>query len=65
MAVGYVPVHTPKINITSNGVYYVATIFPGAQPNFTTSPDPGMLRHFKASHAKIASLKVNNFNWPK
>jgi hypothetical protein len=65
MAVGYVPVHTPKMDITSNGVYYVATIFPGAQPNFTTSPDLVMLKQFKAGHPKVASLKANNFTWPK
>jgi hypothetical protein len=65
MAIGYVPVHTPRIDIAAHGAYYIATIFPAAQQNFTTSPDPGMLKQFKTTHPKIASLRANNFSWPR
>jgi hypothetical protein len=65
MAVGYVPGHTPRIDITDHGAYYIATIFPAAQQNFTTSPDPGMLKQSKNSHPKIVGLKAKNFSWPK
>jgi hypothetical protein len=62
---GFVPVHTPRSDITAHGVYYVATIFPGQRENFSISPDPAMLKRFKSTHPKIASLRAINFEWPK
>jgi hypothetical protein len=65
MSIGYIPVHTPKLDITAHGVYYVATIFPGERENFAVSPDPGVLKRFKSTHPQIASLRAVNFVWPK
>jgi len=63
MALGYIAVHTPKIDITTPGLYYIATVFPGSEQDFTTAPNPAMLRQFKAAHPQLAKLKPVNFSW--
>ncbi len=65
MSVGFIPVHTPRMNITAHGVYYVATIVAGEARKFTVTPDPGMLKQFKSTHPQIARLTAVNFSWPK
>ena len=65
MAFGYIAVHTPKIDINTPGLYYIATIFAGSTQAFTAEPNPVMLRQFKAAHPELAKLKPVNFSWPK
>jgi hypothetical protein len=63
MALGYIAVHTPQVDISSPGLYYVGTVFAGSQQQFTTAPDPAMLRRFRAAHPRLAELKPVNFTW--
>jgi hypothetical protein len=65
MSYGYIPVRTPKIDITSRGAYYLATILPDQQQNFTAAPDAAPLKKFANTHPQIAKLRSINFNWPK
>jgi len=65
MSFGYIAVHTPKIDLTSRGVYYLATVLPGSQPNFTVEPDRAMLAQFAKAYPQIAKLRPVNFTWPK
>lgn len=65
MNYGYIAVRTPKIDIAATGAYYVATIRPDAQPNFTTAPDAAMLARFAKAHPQVAKLRPVNFTWPK
>jgi hypothetical protein len=65
MAFGYIPVHTPKIDISSRGLYYIATIHAGSSEEYTAHPDPVMLMQFRKTHPQLASLKPINFSWPR
>jgi hypothetical protein len=65
MAFGYIPVRTPKIDISSRGLYYIATIHAGSSEGYTAQPDPAMLMQFRKTHPQLASLKPINFNWPR
>jgi hypothetical protein len=65
MSVGYIPVHTPRIDITSRGLYYVATLFPGSPDKYSVEPNAVMLAQFRRTHPQLANLKPINFVWPK
>jgi hypothetical protein len=65
MAIGYIPVHSPKINISSWGLYYIATVHPGSLDGYSTRPDPAMLMQFRKDHPAVANLKPINFSWPQ
>ena len=65
MGYGYHAVHTPKIDLTARGVYYLATVLPGSEPNFTVEADRTMLAQFAKAYPQIAKLKPVNFTWPK
>jgi hypothetical protein len=68
MSVGYIVVHTPKIDIATRGVYYIATVLPGrrAGENYDTKPSAALLARFRSLWPKLAnSLKPANFVWPK
>jgi hypothetical protein len=68
MGIGYIAVHTPKMDIVSRGLYYIATVFPGrpSGQNFETKPTAALLSKFKAERPKLAAnLKAVNFSWPK
>jgi hypothetical protein len=65
MAVGYIPVYTPKIDIAAQGLYYVATIHAGSSEKYSTTPDPAMLKQFRSTHPQLADLKPFNFSWPR
>lgn len=65
MAFGYIPVNTPKIDISSHGLYYIATIHAGSGEGYTAHPVPAMLMQFRKTHPQLASLKPINFNWPR
>jgi hypothetical protein len=65
MAIGYIPVHTPRIDISSRGLYYIATIHAGSSERYTTHPDPAMLMQFRKTHPQLASLKPIDFTWPQ
>jgi len=61
---GYVAVHTtPKIDITERGLYYLATVLPGRQPNYDMRPNPSMLAKFRSERREVAGLKPINFSW--
>ena len=64
MAVGYIPVHTPKIDISSRGLYFIGTIHPGSSGSYSTNPDPSMLAQFRKTHPQLTNLKPINFSWP-
>jgi hypothetical protein len=63
MAQGYIPVRTPPIDINSPGLYYVATILPGKQPNFETKPTAILLARLRKERPEISNLKSVNFSW--
>jgi hypothetical protein len=63
MALGYVPVRTPPIDIQASGLYYVATIFPGQEPNFEIKPNGALLAKLRKERPEIAGLKPVNFGW--
>jgi hypothetical protein len=65
MAIGFIPVHTPKTDISSRGLYYIATIHAGSNEKYTAQPDPAMLMQFRKTHPQLASLKPINFSWPQ
>jgi hypothetical protein len=62
-SMGFVPVHTPKIDINSPGLYFVATLFPGQQRNFETRPTAVQLAKLRKEHPELAGLKPVNFGW--
>jgi hypothetical protein len=64
MAYGYIPVHTPQIDIASRGLYYIATIHAGSSENFSITPDPAVLTQFRRTHPQFANHKPINFSWP-
>jgi hypothetical protein len=64
-AYGYIAVHTPRIDISSRGLYYIATIHAGLTERFTVNPDPAMLTQFRKMHPQFANLKPINFSWPQ
>jgi hypothetical protein len=63
VAMGYVPVRTPPIDVQSPGLYYVATIVPGQQPNFEIKPTSSALAKLRKERPEIAGLKPVNFSW--
>jgi hypothetical protein len=63
MAMGYVPVRTPPIEINSPGLYYVATILPDQQPNFESRPNGAQLAKWRKERPELSSLKPVNFSW--
>jgi hypothetical protein len=65
MAMGYVSVHTPAIDINTAGLYYIATIFPERKPNYEVKPSPPMLTKFKAEQREISRLRPINFSWSR
>lgn len=65
MSIGYIPVHTPGIDISSPGMYYIATIHAGLSARYSVRPDPAMLMQFRKTHPQLASLKTINFSWPQ
>jgi hypothetical protein len=64
MAYGYIPVHTPQIDIATRGLYYIATIHAGSSEKYSAAPDPAMLTQFRRTHPQFANLKPINFSWP-
>jgi hypothetical protein len=64
MAYGYIPVHTPRVDITTQGLYYIATIHAGSSEKYSTTPDPAILAQFRRTHPQFANLKPINFSWP-
>jgi len=63
VSMGFVPVHTPTIDIPSPGLYYVATVFPGQQRNFETRPTAPQLARLRKERPELAVLKPVNFTW--
>jgi len=63
VASGFVPVRTPKIDIVSPGLYYVATVFPGQPRNFETRPTAAQLAKLRKERPELAGLKPVNFGW--
>jgi hypothetical protein len=63
IAVGYIPVHSPKINISIRGLYYVATIRPGSPEGYSIHPDPGALIRLRRANPALTNLKPINFSW--
>ncbi len=63
MALGYIPVRTPPLNVDSPGLYYVATIFPGQQHNFEIKPTGTLLSQFRKERPEVLGLKPVNFSW--
>ena len=63
MAMGFIPVRTPPIDINSPGLYYVATIFPGQRHAFEIKPTGTMLSQFRKERPEILDLKPVNFGW--
>jgi hypothetical protein len=61
---GYLPVHSPAIDISARGLYYVATIRPDSSERYSIDPDPAALTQFRKTHPELASLKPVNFKWP-
>jgi hypothetical protein len=64
MNFGYIPVHSPGIDIDSHGLYYTVTLFPGSQRNYVVAPNATMLERFRRNYPQLAKLKPINFNWP-
>ena len=62
-SMGFVPVHTPKIDLPSPGLYYVATVFPGQQRSFETRPTAVQLAKLRKERPELAALKPVNFTW--
>lgn len=60
---GYIPVGTPPIDITSPGLYYVATIFPGQRPNYEVKPTNQQIARLKKDRPDLARLTPINFSW--
>ena len=60
---GYVPVRTPPIDITSPGLYYVATVLPGQRPNYEVRPTSQQIAGLKKQRPELAWLTPINFNW--
>ena len=63
MALGYIPVRTPPIDINSPGLYYVATIFPGQRQNFEIKPTGTLLSQLRKQRPELLDLKPVNFSW--
>ncbi|WP_339036763.1 hypothetical protein WHZ78_04345 [Bradyrhizobium symbiodeficiens] len=63
VSMGFVPVHTPTIDIPSPGLYYVATVFPGQQRSFETRPTALQLAKLRKEHPELAAMKPVNFSW--
>ena len=63
VASGFVPVRTPKIDIVSPGLYYVATVFPGQPRNFEIRPTAAQLAKLRKERPELAGLKPVNFGW--
>jgi hypothetical protein len=63
MAMGFIPVRTPPIDVDSSGLYYVATILPDRQPNFETRPTAILLAKLRKERPEISNLKPVNFSW--
>jgi hypothetical protein len=57
-------VHSPAIDISARGLYYVATILPDSSERYSIDPDPAALTQFRKTHPELASLKPMNFKWP-
>jgi hypothetical protein len=62
-ALGYIPVRTPPIDINSPGLYYVATVFPGQQPNFEVKPTGPLLSQLRRERPEFLNLRPVNFSW--
>ncbi|MGY4301567.1 hypothetical protein ACVWXN_009662 [Bradyrhizobium sp. i1.4.4] len=62
-SMGFVPVHTPKIDLPAPGLYYVATVFPGQQCSFETRPTAVQLAKLRKERPELAALKPVNFTW--
>jgi hypothetical protein len=62
-AMGFVPVNTPNIDITSPGLYYVATVFPGQERGFDVKPTGVQLLKLRKERPELAGLKPVNFGW--
>ena len=60
---GYIPVRTPPIDITSPGLYYVATVLPGQQPNYEIKPSSQQIARLKKERPELARLSPANFSW--
>lgn len=65
MAVGYSHVDSRAVDITTPGLYYVATVFPGMPKGHTAAPSPAILAHLKKTRPQLLHLKPINFDWPK
>lgn len=63
MAMGFIPVHTPRIDINSTGLYYVATIFPGQQRDFEIKPTGALLSQLRKERPEVSAVKPANFSW--
>lgn len=63
MAVGYIPVHSPPIDIAAPGLYYVATLHAGSAEKYSTNPDHATLVRFRATHPQFSNMKPINFVW--
>jgi hypothetical protein len=57
-------VNTPPIDINSPGLYYVATVLPGQQPNYEIKPTGQQIAKLKKERPELARLTPVNFNWP-
>jgi hypothetical protein len=62
---GYVPVRTPKVDINSRGLYFIATVLPGRRENFDPNPNPSALARLRSAEPQLADLTPVNFTWPK
>jgi len=60
---GYIRVNTPPIDINSPGLYYVATVLPGQQPNYEIKPTGQQIAKLKKERPELARLTPVNFNW--
>jgi len=58
--------HTPKLNISRPGLYYVATLDTDHPGQFQMVPLPEQLKQFRADYVGTAErLKTINFKWPR
>jgi hypothetical protein len=63
---GYMPVRTPPIDITSRGVYFIATLFPNRPgSNFEAEPNLTSLARLRSMKPQLAKLPPMNFAWPR
>ena len=62
--VGFVGVHTPPVQLSQPGLYYIATINPAKPQEFATAPLPEQLNAFRKRFPAIASqLQPMSFQW--